>query len=99
VTYGTQQLLEEVSYVAYHFHWPFDQILDLEHPLRREFVRQIGAINAAVNAASAAEVDASDGAGADPGEDRTSLYAIQNAAQSWMQSAAGAAGSTAGTRW
>jgi uncharacterized protein DUF6760 len=59
VTYGTQQLLEEVSYVAYHFHWPLDQILDLEHPLRREFVQRIGAINAAVNAASAAAADGS----------------------------------------
>jgi hypothetical protein len=52
VTYGTQQLLEEVSYVAYHFHWPFDQILDLEHPLRRDFVTRIGGINAAVSAAA-----------------------------------------------
>ena len=52
MTYGTDQLFEEVSYVAYHFHWPFDQILDLEHPVRREFVRRIGAINTAVNASA-----------------------------------------------
>jgi len=52
VTYGTDQLFEEVSYVAYHFHWPFDQILDLEHPVRREFVRRIGAINTAINASA-----------------------------------------------
>ena len=47
---GTQNLLEEVSYVAYHFHWPFGEILDLEHPLRRAFVGQIGQINARVAA-------------------------------------------------
>lgn len=52
MTYGTDQLFEEVSYVAYHFHWPFDQILDLEHPVRREFVRRIGAINTAINASA-----------------------------------------------
>jgi hypothetical protein len=52
VTYGTDLLMEEVSYVAYHFHWPFDQILDLEHPLRREFVTRIAGMNAAVNAAA-----------------------------------------------
>jgi len=28
VTYGTDLLMEEVSYVAYHFHWPLDAILD-----------------------------------------------------------------------
>jgi len=31
--------------VAYHFHWALDEILDLEHPIRREFVDQIAAIN------------------------------------------------------
>ena len=51
MTYGTEQLMDEVSYVAYHFHWPLDEILDLEHPLRRDFVTRIGGINAAVNAA------------------------------------------------
>jgi hypothetical protein len=50
VTYGTDLLMEEVSYVAYHFHWPFDEILDLEHPLRRDFVSRIAGMNAAVNA-------------------------------------------------
>jgi hypothetical protein len=46
LTYGTQALFEEVSYVAYHFHWPLEEILDLEHPLRRAFVGQIEEINA-----------------------------------------------------
>ena len=64
MTYGTQQLLEEVSYVAYHFHWPFDQILDLEHPLRREFVQRIGSMNAAVNALTAGEADQGEDAAA-----------------------------------
>jgi uncharacterized protein DUF6760 len=39
-----------VSYVAYHFHWPFQEILDLEHPLRRAFVGQIEQISARVAA-------------------------------------------------
>ena len=45
LTYGSEQLLEEASYVAYHFHWPLADILDLEHPLRRAFIAQIGQIN------------------------------------------------------
>jgi hypothetical protein len=45
VTYATDRLFEEVAYVAYHFHWPMDAILDLEHPLRLRFVEEIGRIN------------------------------------------------------
>jgi hypothetical protein len=45
VTYAIDRLYEEVAYVAYHFHWSLDEILDLEHALRREFVDQIGSIN------------------------------------------------------
>ena len=45
MTYATDRLFEEVAYVAYHFHWPMDAILDLEHPLRLRFVEEIGRIN------------------------------------------------------
>jgi len=42
VTYAADRLLDEVAYVAYHFHWPLDQILDLEHGDRHRFVERIG---------------------------------------------------------
>jgi uncharacterized protein DUF6760 len=45
VTYGTDALLEEISYVAYHFHWTLDALLDLEHADRSRFVDRIGALN------------------------------------------------------
>jgi hypothetical protein len=45
VTYAADRLYEEVAYVAYHFHWSLDAILDLEHPLRQRFVAEIGEIN------------------------------------------------------
>ncbi len=45
MTCGAERVLEEVSYVAYHFHWSFGEILDLEHPDRRRFVEEIGRIN------------------------------------------------------
>lgn len=45
MTYATDRLYEEVSYVAYHFHWSLEEILDLEHPTRRRFVEEIGNIN------------------------------------------------------
>ena len=49
VTYATDRLFEEVAYVAYHFHWSIDEILDLEHPDRQRFVEEIGRINERLN--------------------------------------------------
>ena len=45
MTYDPDRLYEEIAYVAYHFHWGLDAILDLEHPLRQRFVEEIGRIN------------------------------------------------------
>jgi hypothetical protein len=45
VTYAADRLFEEVAYVAYHFHWPMNEILDLEHPDRGRFVAEIASIN------------------------------------------------------
>ena len=45
MTYATNRVYEEVAYVAYYFHWPLDEILELEHPVRRRFVEEIGRIN------------------------------------------------------
>jgi len=45
MTYATDELFEEVAYVAYHFHWSLEEILDLEHPMRRRFVDEIAKIN------------------------------------------------------
>ena len=45
MTYAADRLFEEVAYVAYYLHWPLDSILDLEHPIRRRFIEEIGSIN------------------------------------------------------
>ena len=41
MTYATDRLYQEVAYVAYHFHWSLEDILDMEHPLRCRFVTEI----------------------------------------------------------
>jgi hypothetical protein len=38
-------LLEEVAYIAYHFHWSHDQIMGMEHRDRQQWVAQISQIN------------------------------------------------------
>ncbi len=49
MTYATDRLYEEVAYVAYHFHWGLDDILDLEHPERQRYVEEIGHINTRIS--------------------------------------------------
>jgi len=45
VTHAPDVLYEEITYVAYHLHWPLDDLLDLEHPVRQRFVDEVGRIN------------------------------------------------------
>lgn len=45
MTYATEDLYGEVAYIAYHFHWPMDSLLDLEHADRRRYVDQIARLN------------------------------------------------------
>jgi hypothetical protein len=49
VTYATDRLHEEIAYVAYHFHWGREEILDLTHRERRQWVSEIAQINTRVN--------------------------------------------------
>ncbi|WP_448612538.1 DUF6760 family protein [Modestobacter sp. URMC 112] len=44
-TYATDRMHEEIAYVAYHFHWSLDDLLDLEHPERRRWADEIARIN------------------------------------------------------
>jgi hypothetical protein len=43
--YPLERLHEEVAFVAYYFHWPLREILELEHADRRRWVEHISAIN------------------------------------------------------
>ncbi|HXH22479.1 MAG TPA: DUF6760 family protein [Dehalococcoidia bacterium] len=49
MTYPQDRLAEEVAYIAYHFHWPLDYILGLEHADRIEWAKQISRINERMN--------------------------------------------------
>lgn len=49
VGYPLDRLREEVAYLAYHFHWPLDEILDLEHGERQVWVQEVANINRRLN--------------------------------------------------
>lgn len=40
-----------MAYIAYHFHWPIDSILDMEHEERHTWLREIARINREINEA------------------------------------------------
>ncbi|HEX8870226.1 MAG TPA: DUF6760 family protein [Lentzea sp.] len=52
MTYAPDRLYSEVAYVAYHFHWSLESILDLEHAERLRYVEEIGRINTRISAGS-----------------------------------------------
>ncbi|MHC5673662.1 DUF6760 family protein [Nostoc sp.] len=43
--YPSNKLYEEVAFVAYHFHWAQDDILNLDHSTRQRWVAEINKIN------------------------------------------------------
>ena len=43
-------LYEEVAYIAYHFHWPRADILDMEHRERHKWIEEIAKINRKLSA-------------------------------------------------
>ena len=45
IGYHLVRLRQEVAYIAYHFHWPPDQILAMEHRERRAWVAEVARIN------------------------------------------------------
>jgi hypothetical protein len=45
VSYPLEQLHEEVAYIAYYFHWPLKDILEMEHKDRRQWAEKIAEIN------------------------------------------------------
>jgi hypothetical protein len=47
--YPLDRLHEEVAYIAYHFHWSRDEILNLEHRERQRWVNEIADINRRLN--------------------------------------------------
>ena len=56
IGYPLEPLYEEVAFIAYHFHWPHDQVMNLEHAERRRWVSEISTINSRLSEEAAKEV-------------------------------------------
>jgi hypothetical protein len=49
IGYPSKRLFEEVAYIAYHFHWSQDEIMQMEHRERQRWVAEIARINQQLN--------------------------------------------------
>lgn len=49
ISYPLDKLYQEVAYIAYHFHWSLDDVLEMEHKERQIWIREISAINREIN--------------------------------------------------
>ncbi|SFR69029.1 hypothetical protein SAMN04487947_3546 [Halogeometricum rufum] len=47
--YPLDRLYEEVAFVAYHFNWSHDEVLNMPHWERRRWCEEISAINERMN--------------------------------------------------
>lgn len=52
--YPPERLYEEVAFVAYYFHWPYEEVMWMEHRERQRWVAEIARINERLNQASGA---------------------------------------------
>jgi hypothetical protein len=47
--YPLEKLFEEVAFIAYHFHWAYEQIMQMEHSERHRWMEEISRINERLN--------------------------------------------------
>jgi len=49
ISYPLDRIYEEVAFIAYHFHWSWDEIMNMEHRERHKWVEEISSINRQVS--------------------------------------------------
>ena len=59
IGYPSNELFEEVAYIAYHFHWPYNELMNLSHIERRQWMQEIVKINERLNASNSDENESS----------------------------------------
>jgi hypothetical protein len=51
-SYPPDRLRGEVAYIAYYLHWPYDQVMAMDHWERRHWVSEVSKINQRLNDAA-----------------------------------------------
>jgi hypothetical protein len=53
--YPSDLLYEEVAFIAYYLHWPYQQIMALDHRERQRWVAEVSTVNQRLNEAARKE--------------------------------------------
>jgi hypothetical protein len=53
--YPSDLLFEEVAFIAYYLHWPYQQIMALDHRERQRWVAEVSTVNQRLNEAARKE--------------------------------------------
>jgi hypothetical protein len=61
--YPSDRLHEEVAYLAFHFHWSRQEVMQLSHQERQRWVVEVARINQRLNEAPAAGLSQAPAAG------------------------------------
>ena len=48
-TYPLSQLYEEMAFIAYHFHWSYKELMNMDHRERRRWCEEISKIHRKIN--------------------------------------------------
>jgi hypothetical protein len=49
LSYPSERLFEEVAYVSYYLHWPYREVMGMDHRERQRWVAEIARINERIN--------------------------------------------------
>jgi len=49
IGYPSDTLFEEVAFIAYYLHWPYEQIMAFDHLERQRWVGEVSRINQQMN--------------------------------------------------
>lgn len=49
MSYPLESVFKEVAFLAYHFHWPREELLQMSHKERHVWVKEVSTINEKIN--------------------------------------------------
>jgi transcriptional antiterminator len=47
--YPADRIYEEIAYIAYHFHWSYSDLMNMDHKERQRWCMEIAKINEKIN--------------------------------------------------
>jgi hypothetical protein len=49
LSYPSERLAEEVAFLSHYMHWPYDQVMSMDHRQRQQWVAEVSRMNERLN--------------------------------------------------